>query len=171
MKKIVLLNSLLFALFMSNAQEIKLGGGIDIATPVSSKFGDNAGAGFGLSGRIQVGFQDKFSVMGTVGALVFTKKENVTTRITAIPVQFGFKYALVDAAISKLYFSGEAGIHAMNEKTGNNSEGVSVFSYAPGIGIQIKNIDLSTRIQFMSEPFAGLRTNYFNIRLGYLFGI
>ena len=153
-----------------NAQEIKVGPGLDIVTPISGDFGDAADAGFGLSVRGQVGFIDKFSIMGTLGYQSFGKKSNV--RVSMIPAQFGVKYALMDAEVAKLYMSLEAGIHSIRTKVGSSTNSSSAFSFAPGLGVQIAKIDLSTKLQFMNEPdnFDG-NVSYFNIRLGYMFGL
>ena len=172
MRKLISLS--LFALVLGSvqAQEIKIGPGIDIVTPISNDLSDIAGAGFGVSARGQVGFVDKFSIMGTVGFQSFSKEAG--SRVSMIPAQFGFKYALMDAKVAKFYFSGEAGIHSIKVNPSQGSDlDASVFSYAPGFGVQIQNIDLSAKFQFMgkSDDLQDASTNYFGIRLGYMFGL
>jgi len=171
MKKITLLLASIVSFGISLSQEIKFGPGIDMATPISEDLTNSAGAGFGASFRGQIGFIDKFSVMGTVGFQKFGEKNDVD--VSMIPVQFGFKYALMDAEIAKFYFSAEAGIHSVTSKVGDNKNTASIFSYAPGFGVQISKIDLSTRLQFMGkhEDLANAGNNYFSIRLGYMFGL
>jgi len=155
---------------VTKGQEIKYGPGIDIVTPISKDLGRTSGAGYGLSLRGQIGFIDKFSIMGTIGYHLFSKETN--TRVGMLPAQFGFKYALNDSEIAKVYMSLEAGIHSLRIKNElSEISSSSSFSYAPGLGVQILNIDLSTRLQLMDKFLGATSTNYFNIRLGYTFGI
>jgi len=169
MKKLSIVFALALTFFTAKAQEIKVGPGLDIITPMSKGLSDVSGAGFGLSIRGQVGFVDKFSIMGTLGYQGFSKVDNV--RISMIPAQFGFKYALMDAELAKLYISLEAGIHSVRSNNDGKIDNSSSFSYAPGFGVQIQNIDLSTKLQLMDKFQNSIHTNYFNIRLGYTFGI
>ncbi len=169
MKKLSIAFALILTFSVSKAQEIKVGPGVDIITPMSKGLKKVSGAGFGLSVRGQIGFVDKFSIMGTLGYQGFSKVEE--TRVSMIPAQFGFKYALMDAELAKLYISLEAGIHSVRMNTNGNINNSSSFSYAPGFGVQIQNIDLSVKLQLMDKFQTSIHTNYFNIRLGYTFGL
>lgn len=153
----------------------RFSGGLELGLPVGS-FGDIANIGIGASGRYEAPIQDKLNWTGTVGFLSFGGKSVSGFSYgssTIIPIQGGIKYYLQES-FNGFYVGGELGFSIASFSTpsvvvfGQTISGGSVsstkFSFAPGAGYHVGNLDFSARFQIVSD------LNYFNIRAAYVFG-
>ncbi len=200
MKKVLLGLATCLALtsVQTMAQKGRISGGLELALPMGD-FGDNAGFGFGASGRYEHPIGDKMGITATLGYITFAKKTFDTGfgkyeyKSSMIPIQAGFKYYFKEAQ-DGFYVMAEVGVHLFTAKVTSPDFtffGVTVagtketssntyLSYAPAIGYHLANIDLGLRYQLFSyETTVSSGTSsvtktstasYLGIRAAYVFG-
>ncbi len=180
MKRIALLFTLALGLASTQAfaQELKFGFGAEMALPQGDF--EDAGTAFGGSLRLQAGLNDKFSVMGTAGALLFEKQEvgPIEYRAYMIPIQAGLKFYLFTPPMVKVYTSLEGGVHI----AGFSGDDIDVDtqtlpSGALGLGVQVKMVDFGVKYQLVSkndeirnDDGESFSQSYIGFRLGLMFG-
>jgi hypothetical protein len=154
--------------------------GADLGVP-NNQLKSSAKTGFGFSLRYEHPLNKKIAVMGTLGNLWFGKKSYtqktnpptiLTSKVNMLLMQAGVKYYLSSTSKDQkgLYVFGELGIHivtvfiTLNRNQGSGQEGN--FSYAPGVGYRIRNLELSYRQQFLRSH--GSSVNYSGFKLAYV---
>ena len=159
-----------FALTPAFAEDNRFSLGAELALPMGS-FGDAAGIGFGVSGRIEHPLGDNVGLCLTVGWLTFGEKDNSGVTETMIPIQAGIKYYFTENQ-NGLYGMVDLGVHSLTSKVDflgtTISSSVSKLSYAPEIGYHLANIDLGLRYQLIATD--GSTTSYLGVRVAYVFG-
>ena len=155
-----------------------LGG--EIAFPGSSSgLSKNAGTGFGGSLRVESYWGKHISGLATMGYLTFPQKHpfsntpTTTSKVKAILIQAGLKYYPKEKNETPkgFFISSELGFmpttthftYATNPDFNFKETG---FSYAPGIGYQLGNIESSFRLQY-NLTASGFNVYYYNFRLAY----
>jgi hypothetical protein len=167
---------------ISFGQKLALSIGGEIAFAGSSEgFGMNAGTGFGGSLRGESSLSKHISGIATVGYLAFSKKHPfsntpaTTTGVKATIVQAGIKYFPKEKneTANGPFISGELGFMSTNthfDYAANPDYNFkeSGLSFAPGIGYQLGNAELSFRLQY-NLTASGFNIYYYNFRLAYSF--
>jgi hypothetical protein len=191
----------------SSAQNGRVSLGAELALP-SGDFGESAGMGFGGSLRYEHPMGDNLGLMLTVGYLMFGS-ETVESGVpglayykyeytsSMIPIMAGAKYYFSDQQ-EGFYGKVQLGITMLSTKSevtidfGGSSESSSdtqsnsAFTWSPGIGYCIGNIDIGfgyyafsyTAESSYTDPFTGLTItseatasgSWMGLRLAYMFG-
>ncbi len=125
-----------FAIAEGSAAGSKSAGlGIDLAVP----FGDLsnvAGAGYGLTGQFGYGFNQKITLIGSIGYMMFAEKNN--WEASSIPIKVGATYCL-NNVMPGLYAIGEVGFDMLSfdwSGIGSGSTSSNELCLVPGIGWQ-----------------------------------
>jgi hypothetical protein len=155
--------------------------GVDLGIP-NTQLKSTAKNGVGLSARYEHPFGNKLAVMGTIGNMSFGKKSftqktnpptTLISKVNMFQIQTGLKYYLTSTSKDQkgVYVFGELGIHIVTiYATVNKSQGSAQdadFSYAPGIGYRVRNLELSYRQQYVKISH-GESVNYSGFRLAYV---
>ncbi len=156
MKKLFLMAVLVTVFSIANAQEFKIGAGINLAVPVSNMDGTSIGAGVDLLG--QIGLSENFAITVDAGYTSFFAK-NGGDNYGLIPIRGGIRFM----ATPQLYLGGKAGVGIL---TGNGSS-TSTTAYSFGAGYQLDpKLDLGLSYDGYSKNGS---FGYINLRLGYNF--
>jgi hypothetical protein len=154
--------------------------GVDVGVP-NNQLKSSTKTGFGFSLRYEHPLNKKLAVMGTLGNLWFGKKSytqkttpptTLTSKVNMLLMQAGMKYYLSSTSKDQkgLYVFGELGVHIVNIfVTFNRNQGSAQegnFSYAPGVGYRVRNLELSYRQQFLTSH--GSSVNYSGFKLAYV---
>ena len=168
--------------------------GAELALPMGS-FGDQSGTGFGGSLRYEMPVGDNLGLMLTAGYLTFGGKTidlggfgKFEYTNSAIPIQLGAKYYFTEQQ-NGFYGQVELGVHMLSTKASFDFLGISTsttetstaFSYAPGIGYHLDNLDFGLKYQLFSETVtstdlfgnsvsATSSASYLGLRVAYVFG-
>lgn len=170
MKKLVLSIVAMFVISVASFGQGRFSGGLELALPMGD-FADGVGTGFGVSARYEAPINDNLSWMATAGYLTFGgKSDTFIDNVSIIPVNAGLKYYFGGESFNGLYAGGELGLNFVSVKTketdftesGSASE--TEFGFAPQIGYQFGNIDISGRYAIVSDA------DYFGVRVAYVFG-
>jgi hypothetical protein len=159
--------------------------GAELGLPMGT-FGDAASIGIGGSLRYEMPMGDNLGLMLTAGYMSFSGKTVSGIDLpneTMIPVQVGAKYYFTEQQ-NGFYGSAELGIHSTSVTipayAGITVGGVTYgaypeqkltstdFSFAPGVGYALANVDIGLRYQIISST--GGSTSYLGLRLAYVFG-
>ncbi|OQB40004.1 MAG: hypothetical protein BWY06_01379 [Candidatus Latescibacteria bacterium ADurb.Bin168] len=126
--------------------------GIDLAVP----FGDlsnAAGVGYGLTGQFDYGFNQKITLIGSIGYMMFAEKNNWEG--SSIPIKVGATYCLANV-MPGLYAIGEVGFDMLSFDWSGPFGGSSSHNelcLVPGIGWQkpmgSMTLDVSARMSFV----------------------
>ena len=143
--------------------------GPELSLPIGS-FSDGANVGFGGSLRYETPIDANLTWMVTAGYLSYSFKNipsGFTSSSSIIPVMGGVKYYFTEN-FNGFYASGALGLSFLKASFTGPSVSVSSsetkFTFAPGIGYHIANIDFSGSFQLVSDA------NSLNIRVAYVFG-
>lgn len=164
------------------SQKFLLSIGGELALPGSSSILNmNAGTGFGGTFRIECAPFRHFSYEATVNYLTFSiahpysTAPETTTKVKAIPIQFGFKYYTneIKEMPKHLFISLEAGImptithftYVANPDYNFKERG---FSCAPGIGYLFGKIETDFGIQY-NLAVSAFKAYYYNFSIAYIF--
>lgn len=174
------------------AQDGRFSLGAEIGLPMGT-FGDAASIGIGGSLRYEMPLSgnDNLALMATAGYLTFSGKDITVSGVTIegssqsmIPIQVGAKYYF-DAQHAGFYASAQMGVHMSSytipgqdavviggityaAATEDRTETATNFSYAPGVGYALDNIDIGLRYQIVSAE--GGSSSYLGVRIAYVFG-
>ncbi len=179
-KKIIVIALMLLA-FSSVvfAQGITYGADLELALPMGD-FGDMANMGFGATGQVEYGINDKIVATGSVGYLMWSGKdtyEDMDYSWSCIPIKAGAKYNFGESGLYGIFelgmymFSFEFDYeydygYGVTSISGDDSE--SEFGFAPGIGYQkslTEKMDLDLSLQYeMAGDF-----DYLGIDIGIRF--
>jgi hypothetical protein len=190
--------ALMLSMPSANAQ-VRFSIGLEPALPMGD-LADLGGFGFGGSLRAEFGLSDNLSLGGHVGYITFGKEETsipgfftLSTQYSMIPIQVDGRYYFNEMQ-NGFYAGLAAGLHMTMAKTEIEIPGFlstdettsdANFSYAPGIGYHLGNIDIYLRYQLISakteatvaDAFGNIATtestttfSYLGFRLAYVFG-
>jgi len=149
---------------------VTLSPGVELSIPVRD-FADEAGTGFGISGRVQFSPSTGLGLMGTVGYLWWGSKSTVdaTSSYEALQTMGGLKlyvlkgvYALAEAGA---YFMTSTSSLTWIETTASQTDARLMFS--AGAGGEIGSIEFEAKYsgsQYTREHTA-------SVRIGYRFGL
>jgi hypothetical protein len=182
MKK--LLVAIVFLPTVCLCQRSHFSSSLDIVVP-SGVLQATANPGWGTSLRYELDLSSRLSAIGTFGVFHFGEKSitsptqppiTLKTKMEMIPVQVGLKFYAIDNRAAKggsLFFSGELGIQVLTGKGSFNGVDANIpdetdFSYAPGLGYQIRKWELSYRQQFVTSN--GRTIDYSAFRLAFFIG-
>jgi hypothetical protein len=164
--------------------------GAELALPMGT-FGDAQGMGFGGSVRYEMPMGDNLGLMGTVGFLSFSGKDQTIMGFTVkglsqtmIPIQVGAKYYFTEQQ-NGFYGSAELGIHMSSytipgtpavmlgtvvliPATADTKKTSSDLSFAPGVGYHLDNLDFGLKYQIISTT--GSSSSYLGVRVAYVLG-
>jgi hypothetical protein len=160
MKKVTVLISIVVLSCRVALSQSTISAGGEIASSLYGTFSEKYGIGYGATGRYEVPFKDKLSIIGTAGFIFFTGKKVESAKyetITLIPIQAGVKYYFKESN-KGIYASAEAGLFVA---TGGGSSG-SDGGFSPGAGYRLGNFDFSGRVNITAN------TNSFGLRIGYI---
>ncbi|MBS1981492.1 MAG: hypothetical protein JST74_10015 [Bacteroidetes bacterium] len=153
----------------SFAQAGKFSAGAELGLPMGN-FGDAANVGIGASARYEAPIQDKLNWIANLGYLHFGAKgsnSTVSASYGMIPIQGGVKYYF-DKSYSGFYAGANLGFTIVSASVSSGvysgSSSSTYFSFAPGAGYHLSNLDFGASFQIVSNA------NYFNIRVAYVFG-
>jgi hypothetical protein len=160
MKKVMSLISIVVLSCSVALSQGAISAGGEIASSLYGTFSEKYGIGYGATGRYEVPFKDKLSIIGTAGFMLFTGKTIESAKyetITLIPIQAGIKYYFKESN-KGIYGSAEAGLFVA---TGGGSSGAD-GGFSPGVGYRLGNFDFSGRVNITAN------TNSFGLRIGYI---
>lgn len=143
--------------------------GGNLGLPMGS-FSDYYSFGIGVSGAYEGNISDKLNWTATVGVLSFSGKTIGTFSVpsgTLIPILGGVKY-YVNEMFNGFYVSGQLGFTNSSTNYGGVTYSSTDFSFAPGVGYHLTNIDISAAYNVISE--SGGSTDYLGARVAYVFG-
>jgi hypothetical protein len=170
----IVLASVLSTIAMAEVGSKGIGGALEIAFPMGD-FGDQAGAGFGLTANFQYGWKPNIDLMAQLGYISWGGKSigNYDYSIHAIPLQVGGKYYFKQET-NRFYAGGLIGFHRFgitvkNTSYGDISSSEGKVSIAPMGGYEMKIgkdmlLDLNARYQIVSDNLS-----YFGIRAGIIY--
>ncbi len=158
MKKLLFVAILVTAFSLANAQNFKIGGGINVGVPVSNLNGVSVAAGADILGHI--GLSEKLGITVDAGYSFLFPKDG-GDNVGLIPIRAGIRYM----ATPQLYFGGKAGIGILTFK--GDSETGATFSFGAGYMLDSK-LDLGLSYDGYSKK--GDSFGLLNLRLGYFFG-
>lgn len=153
-----------------------IGGALEIAMPMGD-FGDQAGAGFGVTANFQYGWKPNIDLMAQLGYISWGGKSIgiYDYTIHAIPLQVGAKYYFTQLT-NRFYVGGLIGFHRFgitvkHTSYGDISSSDTKFGIAPMGGYEMKIgekmlLDASARYQFVSDNLS-----YIGIRAGIIYKI
>ena len=168
----------------------RLSVGAELGLPMGT-FGDVYSIGIGGSLRYEMPMGDNLGLMATAGFMSFSGKDITVGTVTVkgasqtmIPIQIGAKYYFTEQQ-SGFYGSAELGVHmASYTIKGYDAvvfNGVTIvpakadetktdtnFSFAPGIGYALDNVDIGLRYQIISAT--GGSSSYLGVRVAYVLG-
>jgi len=148
------------------AQNGRFSIGANVAMPMGD-FGDAAGVGFGGSLRYEMPVGDNLGLTGTVGYLTFGGKDFFDgINFNLIPIMVGAKYYFTEQQNG--FYAGIAVGMTSSSTSAEGSESSTVFTWAPGIGYHLDNIDLG--LDYNSYTKDEFTTSYLGLRLAYVFG-
>lgn len=169
MKKILLTIAAITCISLASFSQGRFSVGAELALPLGD-FGDAVGMGIGGTVRYEAPINDNINWTVTAGFISFMKKEIVTDydgSATAIPIQGGIKYYFTES-FNGFYAAGELGVHLFSAKVEgpglNESADETEFSFAPGVGYHLGNLDLGARYQIAGDG------DYFGFRIAYVLG-
>lgn len=157
MKKLLFVAVLVTAFTMTNAQDFKIGGGINLAVPVSNMGGTSIGAGVDLLG--QIGLSENFAITVDAGYTSFFAK-NGGDNVGLIPIRGGVRFM----ASPEFYLGAKAGVGIQTYSGGSTS--TTAYSFGAGYMLSPK-LDLGVSYDGYSKNGS---FGYANLRLGYTFG-
>ncbi len=144
---------------IANAQNFRVGGGINLAVPVSNMEGISIGAGADLLGLI--GLSPNFGITVDAGYTSLFAK-NGGDNVGIVPIRGGIRFN----ATPELYIGGKAGVGIL---TGNgNSSTRTAYSFGAGYMLDPK-LDLGLSYDGYSKKDFAPSFGYINLRLGYFF--
>ncbi len=187
----VLMSSIAFA------QSGRFSLGAEVAIP-GGDYGDNAGTGFGASLRYEMPLGDNLGLMGTVGYLTYGSKTvdfggfgSYKYTNSMIPIMVGAKYYFSEQQ-NGFYADLQLGLTMLTTKssfefggtTTDDSQSASAFTWSPGIGYHLDNLDFGVGYYGFSytttvtTTFMGVSTStdvsasgsWIGIRAAYVFG-
>jgi hypothetical protein len=139
------------------AQDGRFSVGAELAMP-GGDYGDNAGTGFGASLRYEMPMGDNLGLTGTVGYLMYGKKSVETYGYkyeyssSVIPIMLGAKYYFTEQQ-NGFYGAFQIGLSMLSNKSeysydllgvhysGSDTQSSSAFTWAPGVGYHLDNLD------------------------------
>ncbi len=136
-------------------KKMSWGGGVEVSLPMGD-WGDAVGIGFGGFGKFQYGLNADMTVVGSLGYTMWSEKETGGIKVSgnALTVLGGLKYKLATVTPG-FYAIGEVGIYNATVKVPAIDFGLftmpaseateSKFVIAPGVGMEIGNIDVSAK--------------------------
>ena len=189
------------ASYSAKAQNGRFSIGAELGMPMGT-FGDAANIGFGGSLRYEMPMGDNLGLMLTAGYLTFGGKETTegvpgffefTSKSTTgiIPIQVGAKYyfseqqegfyGMVQLGLSLVNSKNEVTVDVLGTKTTTETtSNGSGFSYAPGIGYHLANLDFGLSYQLFSQTVtestlfgdisATSTGSYLGLRIAYVLG-
>lgn len=158
MKKLLFVAVLVTAFSFANAQQFKIGAGINLGVPVSNLNGVSVGAGADILGHI--GLSEKFGITVDAGYTNLFPKDG-GENVGLIPIRAGVRYM----ATPQIYLGGKVGAGILSFKGGTTETGVA-YSFGTGYMLD-KKLDLGLSYDGYSKDGSfGL----LNLRLGYFFG-
>lgn len=153
----------------------KVGAGAEVALPMGD-FGQAYGIGFGITGKVFYGINEKSDITGTLGYLHFGMKNDsdmMSGSMGMIPVMFGYRYDF-----GGLYGEPQIGLMAMRSKVKFNDSGLggmfsdlsgtsstNKVSFGLGGGYAFGDWDLGARFQIVDN------LNFIGVRVGYNFSL
>jgi hypothetical protein len=181
------------------AQNGRVSVGAELAIP-GGDYGDGAGTGFGGSLRYEHPVGDNLGLMLTVGYLTYGTKEEdfgfgISYKYTnsMIPIMVGGKYYFSEQQ-DGFYANLQLGLTMLNTKaefeflgvSESETNSTSAFTWSPGIGYALENLDFSVNYFAFSysqestytDPFSGASTtvetdysgSWIGLRVAYVFG-
>lgn len=130
--------------------------------------------GFGASGAYEANITDKLNWTATVGILSFSGKTVdygsgpiSVPSATLIPILGGVKY-YVNEMFNGFYVSGQLGFTSTSVSYGGITASSTDFSFAPGVGYHLTNIDIGAAYNIISS--SGSSTDWLGVRVAYVFG-
>lgn len=184
MKKLTLSLSVTLCLVMfqaASAQSTRLSIGANGVIP-SGEMSDATGFGIGATAVFVFMTGPNFSITGTTGYILGTKKDrgtifgvDVKTSIDLIPIMGGFRYYTGEEGASRPFFGGQIGLHYLKANAEGSAGGVSVsastsetdLTFGPELGVDLNSIEISGCFMIINAEGASL--NYIGIRIGYGF--
>ena len=157
MKKLLFVAVLVTAFSLANAQSFKIGGGIDLAVPVSNMGGTSIGAGADLLGHI--GISENLGITIDAGYTSFFAKNN-GSNYGLIPIRGGIRFM----ATPQVYLGAKAGVGILTGGSSNTT--TTAYSFGGGYMLDQK-LDLGLSYDGYSKNGS---FGYLNLRLGYFFG-
>ncbi|MBI4811305.1 MAG: outer membrane beta-barrel protein [Ignavibacteriales bacterium] len=173
---VFLLFLLASSLSFSQDGKMKLGVGGEILLP-SGDFGDIAGTGFGGTANFLYLVNDQIAISGTAGYITWGSKSfdmglgEWEYSYSAIPILAGGRYYFTTGD-ARVYGSAELGLYMFNftvttpsyeflgytVEGGETSESESEFTFAPGVGYEMKigdnmNLDLTGKYLIISDAY------------------
>jgi hypothetical protein len=183
--KVVATAAIVLLSMTSFAQNGRFSVGAELGLPMGT-FGDAASIGIGGSLRYEMPMGDNLGLMLTAGYMSFSGKTVAGFDLpneTMIPIQVGAKYYFTEQQ-DGFYGAVELGVHSTSVTipayAGITVGGVTYgaypeskvtstdFSYAPGVGYALANVDIGLRYQIISST--GGSSSYLGVRLAYVFG-
>lgn len=168
---------LLPTIVFSQKTFVSIGANLALPAHYQQSFNDR-GTGFGGVMRVESPFSPHLSGIASVGYLSFAKaspfSDGSSYQLSAISIQFGVKYYISRRKIGPdgFFLSGELGIMSTtNHITYTNSEQKvkeSDLIVAPGVGYQLKNFELSFRLQYDLTK-VGYHVYYYKFGIAYAF--
>ena len=148
--------------------------GGNLALPMGD-FSNFYSVGFGVSGAYEGNISDKLNWTATIGFLSFSGKtvdlgQGSTFSVpsgTMIPILGGVKY-YVNEMFNGFYVSGQLGFTNSSTNYGGVTYSSTDFSFAPGVGYHLANIDIGATYNVISE--SGGSSDYLGARVAYVFG-
>lgn len=174
MKKFITIALVFCAFIFTKAQEgfHKIGIGAEIAFPMGD-FGKGFSTGFGGTGKVFYGLNEKSDITGTIGYLHFGIKDDefISGHISMIPLQFGYRYDFggfyAEPQLGLMFMSSKVELKGFAGAFGNTSGTASEtkFSLAIGGGYEFGSWDIGARYQILDHA------NFLGIRVGYNFSL
>jgi hypothetical protein len=161
---------------VASAQDIwgqgKMSAGVtaQLALPMGT-FGDSYGIGFGGAGLFQYGITPDMLLTGQVGYISFSAKNSGWPTMGDFGILAGAKYNLSGQAQPGLYVLGQIGFASVSVSGTfmgySYSASETDLAFAPGVGYQIGNIDLSVKYLIISTT--GSSSSALSLDVAYVF--
>lgn len=149
----------------------KYGVGAEVGLPMGN-FGNAYGIGFGATGKVFYGLNDKSDITGTLGYMRFgMKKDNdmISGSMGMIPIVLGYRYDF-----GGLYGEPQLGFTVLKSKINFDDMGLGLsglsgtgsttkFSLGLGGGYDFGSLDVGARFQIIDN------LNFLGLRLGFNF--